>query len=253
MKKSTLWETIGICFIVSAGIVYLRLNADYPEMIVSIIGHVIKMAEELITALGLFEIVQFFQKIPVIAIILILSIIQILLGLIFLAVFRRPMEQGTMILAKRLTEVIKFGLTLYFCFFTTSLLFLYSIIGIPLAAAIIIVMNGIISIGNVPVAIYLGWLVGEWIGIRKRISIFYLLGSFMMMICESVFGVGNAFLFFVFPVLALGTSFLLFLDRCINGMRFPFDSHKEGKKSSFDRNKIKQIIEKGLEEKKKED
>lgn len=253
MKNSTKWEFAAISILISAGIVYLRLIADYPPVFIEITNNVIKVVGEMISALGLFEVVLFFQNIPGVVMLFVMSVFQILFGLLLIWWFRHFMEQGVMILVKKPVDVVKAGLSLYLGCVATMFVFLYSIVGIPFSFGILFFMNIVSSIGFIPLAVYIGWLVGEKIKYRRQIQVYYMIGCFVMMVCESVFGVGIAFLFFIFPVLSIGTAYYMFLDRFYIRISIPVEFSQNAEKESFDREKIRNIIKKGCENEKKDE
>lgn len=184
--------------------------------------------------------------------IFIFTLVQMIIGLLFLTIFRQSVTQGTDLMTKKPTEVIKSGIVLYCFFVSTIAVFVYSIIGIPIAAILFVLLNFFICIGGVPLAIYIGRLVEDWIGIQAKMPVHYLLGSFIMMVCESVFGVGNAFLFFIFPVLSLGEAFLFFAE-CIFRRPAWKGNRITKEELAFDREKMRDIIKKGWREKEKDE
>ncbi|HIT87077.1 MAG TPA: hypothetical protein IAB62_04850 [Candidatus Coprocola pullicola] len=72
---------------------------------------------------------------------------------------------------------------------------------------------------------------------------YYFVGSFIMLLFESVYMIGSAFLFFIFPIVALGVDMLLFLYRFVYQCSLPIEF---GEKKKFDRKKIQDVIKKDL-------
>ena len=70
-----------------------------------------------------------------------------------------------------------------------------------------------------------------------------MIGGFVMLLFESMYMIGNAFLFFVFPVFALGIDMLIFLYYFVYQCRLPVEFEQKHK---FDRKKMRDIIKKDL-------
>ena len=152
-------------------------------------------------------------------------------------------EQGTMILLKKGNTVLKTGITLYIMIVAVIAIFIYSIVGLPIGGIMILLTHIAVSFGRIPIMIFLGYLLLQQFCIKGEIYLYYMIGSFVMLLFESVSIIGGAFLFFVFPVFALGMDMLLFLYYFVYQCRLPVEFEQKHK---FDRKKMRDIIKKDL-------
>lgn len=244
MKKEQ-FEFFLVCAVLAIGILFLRLTAEYPDGLVTLAGNMTEMLWGLIDALGLASLLNKLSLIPPFVLIIIGGLIQIVLGLFVLSICKDTMEQGAMLVLKKGGELLQYGMTLYLFVCSLLFIFIYSVIGAPFGILIILLLHIASFFGGIPLAIYIGYMTEELLGIRGRTVTYFLLGRFIMVLCESIFGVGTAFLLFVFPVCSLGSVFLLFLYRKVLRIRFPVCFPKGPGKESFDRGRIRDIIGRG--------
>lgn len=247
MNNSTKWETFLVCFVVTAGIVYLRLIANYPAEVILIIDGMLGMVEAVIVAFGLSYFIEYIQSIPPFVILLVTSGIQVLFGLLFMRIFKNFMEQGSILILKKSSDVIKSGLVIYVCCGVVIAIFMYSIVGMPVAVFVGISAHIVSSVGRIPMAIYTGYVVEGLLGVKGHTYTYYLFGSFILMLCESVFGVGIAFLFFIIPVISLGVVFTMWINRYVLRIHYDTEFLSKTVKENFDRDKIRDIINKGFD------
>lgn len=246
MKLSENGETFFIYIVVIIGILLLRVFGNYPEQVILFFHSTIAVCEEVVKAAGLTKIVQFFSSFPIGFLILIGGCVQITIGLIVLLIFKGSMEQGTMILLKQPFDAIKAGLCLYFLIVSIVFIFTYSVIGIPFSVTLIGLNHLFIFLGSIPLSIFLGYLLAERLNISGYTIIYYFIGSFIKLLCESIYTLGGAFIFFIFPVLSMGTLFLLIVNRNIYKISYAVKFRTKAKEEPFDRKKIRDIITKGL-------
>lgn len=246
MKTGSKWDSFIICLIVCIGIISLRLTATYPPWIIKISREILFMVKEIVNFFGLSEIMDFFLKVPNIIIICFLGIVRIIFGILFLFVFKRSMEQGFIITVKNPVKIIKNGFEIYMLFIIIILIYIYSVIGIPIAAIFLCASYIINSIGSVPLAVSLGYMFGKKLKIKGGLYFFYLFGSFIILLCSSVYGFSGAFLFFIFPVLNFGICMNMFLYRFVYKISYKIDYQS---KKHFDREKIRDIIKRDFDKK----
>ena len=239
-------ENFLIYVIIIAGTLSLRLVTDYPDKMIHMVRSMIDLFMGIAEFLGLTGIVAFVQTIPVKMILMLVESIQMGVGFVLLILLKRHMEQGTMILLENHGLVMKSGIILYGMLIALLFVFVYSVIGIPVGAGLLLFGHIVISIGKVPLAVFFGFLLMERLSIHGYTVLYYFVGSFIMFFCESVYAVGGAFLFFVFPVLGLGTFFALILERVFYKTSYPVRFRTKAGQEPFDRKKIQDIITKGL-------
>ncbi len=145
-----------------------------------------------------------------------------------------------MILLKKTSDVLKTGICLYVMLFAVILVFVYSIVGLPIGAVLFLFRHIAIIFGRIPIAIFLGYLLLQQFQIKGETYLYYMIGSFVMLLFENVYLIGSAFLLFVFPVVALGVDVLLIVYYFIYKCSFTIEWQQQ--KQKFDRNKIRNII-----------
>ncbi|OUQ58704.1 hypothetical protein B5E58_05840 [Tyzzerella sp. An114] len=229
-----------------AGILFLRLIADYPSGIVNFSEGIVIIAERIVIALGLEEIVLTLGKFPGMALIFVSGIFQVVIGLILLFIFKNKAEQGTMIIIKKPVKVIGFGNVIYILALALFFLFTISVVGIPVALIIGTIIYIISFIGSVPLAIFFGYNICQALNVSGYTYIYYMMGSFFMVLCKSIYAVGGAFTFYIFPVLSIGIVAIMILNRFIFKMSYKIEFPTKRDNERFDRKKIKDIITKGL-------
>lgn len=242
------WDGVIIYIAVVIGILCLRFVGSYPEQIYSFARGLMDCFICITEYLNLSEIVILLQNTPTKVVLTVLGGIQILIGLFVLCIFPRQMEQGVMILFKEWHQVLKSGLICYFMLCAIIGVFLYSLIGISIGAMGLIITHGFVFVGKIPLAIFLGYLLMDRITINKGSTVLYfLVGSFIMLFFECVYAIGGAFIFFVFPVFALGTLFCMIVNRYALHISYDADFYIKKGQKPFDRKKITDIITKDIE------
>ena len=160
-----------------------------------------------------------------------------------LALFGNTIEQGTALLLEKSNAVLKTGGILYAMIFAVTSMFIYSVVGLPIGGIFVIVFHIFVMLGKIPIAVFLGYSLLEQFHIKAETYLYYFVGSFIMLLFESVYMIGSAFLFFIFPIVALGVDMLLFLYRFVYQCSLPIEF---GEKKKFDRKKIQDVIKKDL-------
>lgn len=241
-------ETIVFCLAVGFGILYLRQFVEYPKEVVLFMKSLMMMVEELISAFGLLALADFINRIPFRILIFLFSLAQILFGSILVLGLQNRVNQGVMTILKNPGKVIKWGMILFICCFLCFLIFAYSIIGAPFGLFIFACCFICSSLGGIPLAIYVGYMVQERLQVPGYTFTYYILGSFIVMAAQSVYGIGSAFTLFILPVLSIGTFFVMVVNRHYFKLLYEVEFCETRKKEAFDRNKIREIIKKGLED-----
>lgn len=248
MKLSKNWESFFIYIIIILGILLLRLAGNYPSQLILLSQGMVLIGEKIIESFGLTDLLEIFHVIPLKVFIFIGGIIQMTIGLIILLISKKHMEQGTMILLKQPIDTIKTGLCLYFLIAAIFFVFAYSVIGIPISIIIILISHFIVLIGNIPLSIFLGYLFAEKLNISGYTIIYYFIGSFVRLLCESIYTLSGAFLFFIFPVLSIGTFFFMIVNQKFYKLYHTVIFKTKAKETNFNKKKMKNIITKGLKE-----
>ncbi len=241
MKKID-WFLLYVTIVI--GITCLRLSNGYPLELVQFLNGFVELAENMITYFGLTKIYQILQQIPIKWILLLTEGFEFAVGFLILFLFRPQWEQGTMLLLKKGGMVIKTGIALYVMLFAIICIFIYSVVGLPIGTLFLLVQHIAISLGYIPIAVFFGYLLLQQFQIKGEIYLYYMIGTFVMLLFKNVSLIGGAFLFFVFPVLALGVDMLLFIYHFIYQCSFPVEFQEEKK---FNRDKIRDIIKKDME------
>lgn len=241
MKKAD-WFLLYI--IVVIGITLLRISRGYPQEISQFMNSFVELTQNIINYFGLTKLFFILKKIPVKWLLLLAGSIQMAIGFFVLFLFRATWEQGTMILLKKNNEVLKTGICLYAMLFAVIGMFIYSVVGLPIGGILMLLQHIAISFGSIPIAIFLGYLLLQQFHIKGEIYLYYMIGSFVMLLFENVYIIGGAFLFFIFPVFALGVDMLLLMYRFVYKCSIPVEFGQQHTK--FDRKKIRDIIKKDL-------
>ncbi len=229
-----------------AGILFLRLIADYPTDIIDFSTGIVIIFEKIMIALGLQNFIIIMSRIPLIALVFASGIFKIVIGLILLFIFKSTAEQGTMIIIKKPIKVIAIGNIVYILELILFFIFTLSVIGLPIA--VIIGILGYITsfLGCIPLAMFFGYNICQILNVSGYTYMYYMIGSFFMVLCQSVYAIGVAFSMYVFPVLSIGIFIILLLNRFVFKMSYKIEFNTKREKEPFDRKKIKDIITKGL-------
>ncbi|MGE4214924.1 MAG: hypothetical protein AB7E42_09125 [Anaerotignaceae bacterium] len=236
---------IVVCLVVCGFILSLRHAFIFPEEIVSVSRAIFDDITGVIVAFRLMDIVRALENIPWSVITSSFCFISFGIGYLILKSKPKTMKIGSAIFSEELVKVIKRGLFIYLMRAMLIFVFIYSVVGIPVAVAIIFITKIVDIVGMVPVAVNIGSSIQETInGNDRRIEYNYIIGAIAMLISSNVYAVGCALFLFVFPVLSFGTVSCM-IEKKVFCM--PIDTSEfEKKKDKFDKNKIRDIITKGL-------
>ena len=213
MKKAD-WFLIYITVVI--GIALLRISKGYPYGLVQFLNSFVELAGNIIEYFGLTKIFYILQNIPIKWLLFFVAGIQMAIGFLALYLFRSVWEQGTMILLKKGNTVLKTGITLYIMIVAVIAIFIYSIVGLPIGGIMILLTHIAVSFGRIPIMIFLGYLLLQQFCIKGEIYLYYMIGSFVM---------------------------LLFLYYFVYQCRLPVEFEQKHK---FDRKKMRDIIKKDL-------
>ena len=236
MKKAD-WFLIYITVVI--GITLLRISKGYPYGLVQFLNSFVELTEKIIGYFGLTKLFHILHCFSIKWILFCIGSIQMALGYLILFLFRNTWEQGAMILLKKGSDVLKTGICLYIMLFAVVLMFIYSVVGLPIGAILLLLGYIAEMFGRIPIAIFLGYLLLQQFQIKGETYLYYIIGSFIMLLFENVYLIGSAFLFFVFPVIALGVDMLLIVYYFVYKCSFTIEWEHQQK---YDRNKIRNII-----------
>ena len=240
MDKMKKLDLFLIYITVVIGITLLRISKGYPKGVVQFLNSFVVLLENIIEYFGLTKLFHILHCFSIEWILFCVESIQIAIGFLILFLFRNTWEQGAMILLKKTSDVLKTGICLYVMLFAVILVFVYSIVGLPIGAVLFLFRHIAIIFGRIPIAIFLGYLLLQQFQIKGETYLYYMIGSFVMLLFENVYLIGSAFLLFVFPVVALGVDVLLIVYYFIYKCSFTIEWQQQ--KQKFDRNKIRNII-----------
>ena len=243
MKKIKKVDWFLLYLTVILGIAFLRFFGRYPPGLIKFFDSFVTLSKEIVTYFGLNEIAVFLQNIPMRVLFFLIGGVQIMMGFLILALFGNTIEQGTALLLEKSNAVLKTGGILYAMIFAVTSMFIYSVVGLPIGGIFVIVFHIFVMLGKIPIAVFLGYSSLEQFHIKAETYLYYFVGSFIMLLFESVYMIGSAFLFFIFPIVALGVDMLLFLYRFVYQCSLPIEF---GEKKKFDRKKIQDVIKKDL-------
>lgn len=243
MKKIKKVDWFLLYLTVILGIAFLRFFGRYPPGLIKFFDSFVTLSKEIVTYFGLNEIAVFLQNIPMRVLFFLIGGVQIMMGFLILALFGNTIEQGTALLLEKSNAVLKTGGILYAMIFAVTSMFIYSVVGLPIGGIFVIVFHIFVMLGKIPIAAFLGYSLLEQFHIKAETYLYYFVGSFIMLLFESVYMIGSAFLFFIFPIVALGVDMLLFLYRFVYQCSLPIEF---GEKKKFDRKKIQDVIKKDL-------
>ncbi len=249
MNDDNKLKSINRLFIYSAivaGILFLRLIADYPTDIIDFSAGIVIIFEKIMIALGIEDIILIISKIPLVALVFASGIFKVVIGLILLFIFKNTAEQGTMIMIKKPIKVIAIGNVVYILGLILFFIFTVSVIGLPVAIIIGILGYIISFLGGISLAIFLGYNICNMLNVSGYTYMYYMIGSFFMVLCQSVYAIGVAFSMYVFPVISIGSFIILLLNKFVFKMSYKIEFNTKREKEPFDRKKIKDIITKGL-------
>lgn len=235
-------ENFAVYSAIIVGTLMLRFVGDYPDGLVEFLKSNVYLAVKIADYFGLVNVVNILINIPSKVLLLLLGILHMVAGFCALKMKKSQMEQGVMLLLDELPQVVKSGIVLYGMLLALLVISIYSVVGIPFAAFLLSVTEIIIILGRIPLAIFFGYLLMERLSVAGYTYLYFFIGGFFMLLCETVYGVGGAFLFFVFPVLAMGALFTLLLYRCGYRVSLPVRFPTSASSEKFDRNKIRDII-----------
>ena len=244
INKKTIFQ-ISACLIVCSFILGIRKFMDYPQEVIAAVKMIEDGVAGIITVLKLQQIVEFLSKLPVSVVFCSIGAVFFAVGMAAVKLLPKKVKMGSDIVYLNLDGVIKMGLLIYVMRLVLTLVFVFSVVGIPVAIVITAVFAVINLIGFVPVAVFIGHTIQEMAnGSDRRLIYNYTLGALFMLLCINVYAVGSTFMFFIFPVLSFG-AFAMIVSRKLLGAKLPPDESGEGK-NKFDREKIRDIITNGL-------
>ena len=244
MRERKRRDWIILYIAVLLGIAFLRFSLQYSQRTMYFFDGFVTLIEHLIQYFGLTELAIALQKLPLKLVLLCVEGIQMVVGFLLLLCFQNTMKQGTALLLEKSVSVIKAGGLLYSMFFLTIVAFFYSVIGLPIGGAILLLLCIAVGFGKIPLCIFLGYLLAEALHIKGELYLEYLLGSFVVVLFESVFMIGSEFLFFLFPVIALGVDFWLLLYRFVYQCSLPVTFLEDGE--PWNRKKMRDRILKDM-------
>ena len=243
MKKIKKADLFLLYLSVLLGIGCLRFFRGYPAILIKLFNSFVTLSENMVNYFGLTQLAVFLQNVPTRGLLILIGVMQISIGFVILFLFRSTIEQGTALLLQKSSAVMKTGSILYAMIFAVIIVFIYSVVGLPIGGIFVILLHIFIMLGKMPIAVFCGYSLLEQFHIKAETYLYYLTGSFVMLLFESVYMIGNAFLFFIFPVMALGVDMLLFLYRFVYQCSLPVEFLE---KKDFDRKKMRDIIKKDL-------
>ena len=237
---------IAGCLAVCGFILSLRHAFVFPKEVVSVSSAVFEDIAGVIVAFRLVDVVRTVEHIPWAVFTFSFCVISFAIGYLILKAKSKTMKIGSAIFSEELAKVIKRGLFIYIMRAILIFVFVYSVVGIPVAVTIIILTKIVDIVGMVPVAVNIGASIQEAVnGNDRRMEYNYIIGAIAVLISANVYAVGCALILFIFPVLSFGTISCM-IEKKLFCM--PIDtSDFENKKDKFDKNKIRDIITKGLD------
>ena len=241
MGKKT--DIFIFCILISIGLISLRFINIYPQQLLTTINLFINMFESIIISFGLSNFALYLSKIPLLLILLVLSLATVFINSIILLLFKKNIDQAAAMIPKNISTIIVSGLIIYALISFTVVLFTYSIVGVPMAAFILFIAFILMKLGEIPVNIIIGSFVRERLNISKMGSVRYFwLGSFMMFLTKSVYSIGAAFEFFIYPVLSLGTLFVFLVNKFVIKIHYKVEYNLDNDKNKFNKEKMRDII-----------
>ncbi|MGL4791679.1 MAG: hypothetical protein ACRCW1_09740 [Anaerotignaceae bacterium] len=245
MKNKTGFFHLIMCFIVVITILSFRQVFVYPQEIVVICHTLLNTFLNIMDALNLMVVLKFIEGVPSVILLTALGIFSVMIGFIVLKFKEEEAKYATVALKSEVSKVIRYGLIFFCAKYILFIIFLYSVVGIPIAVGIIAITTILEIIGGIPVAIAIGGCIQDLVnGNDRRVTYNYTIGALAILFCINVYAVGCTFFLFVFPVLSYGTFVLNMENRIFK--RTYKDLECFNGKYSFDRRKIKDIITKGL-------
>lgn len=247
MKVTNKVKCVLLCVIVCSVILWLRLMTNYPNEIILLSKGLLADFDGLINAFGFGKISAVISGLPLAVIMLGLELPAILVGLIMIRFFPGKAVQGAATLFYDISDVVKLGICAFLTLGGLIAVFMYSVVGAPIALAIFTVSRITGFIGRVPLAIFVGYAVSDFLKVERRgLYSSFILGSVLMSISCCVYAIGGAFSFFVYPVLAWGIVCQMVRNK---GLFRHYSVFDEGRgKNRFDKSRISDIITDGLEQ-----
>lgn len=237
---------IVICLAACGLILSFRHAVILPENFVTVSNAVFNDIASVIVAFKIVDVISAVENIPWSLLMFSFSLVSLGIGYLVLKFNTKRMKIGSAIFSAELVKVVKWGLFIYLMRAILIFVFVYSVVGIPVAIVFIAATKIVDIVGMVPVAINIGTSIQEIInGNDRRIEYNYIIGAIAMLMSANVYAVGCALFLFVFPVLSFGTISCMIEKRvfCVPVNTSEFESEKK----RFDRNKIRDIITKGLD------
>jgi|GEM_PF-1460930 len=152
------------------------------------------------------------------------------------------MEQNGVLLFIEPMLVLRNGLTAYFFFFALMIVFGLTVVLLPLALGIFLVMQVMIWFGEVALAITAGWMLSVRL-LKKTYNNGYMIVSLLaigFIKCIPVFSL--PFTFFFLPILSLGLVTTGFINGWIHKKYYSTPFHDNPAKKAIDFSRIRGII-----------
>ena len=219
----------------------------YPEFLVPAFEGIMSFTDYIIKAFNLEEVAAFLFSLPSFLLMGGYLLLRYFLGFTALLFSKGDMEQGAMILVISPMKVIKYGIMIYLSVDFILLLLLVSVIGSPLAGLIFLASRIFLLLGYVPLAVFVGYAIGDALKIRGYTLLYYFLGAFACSVCCFVSVLGRSFFLFVFPVISYGTIYMLLLNKYKTGNSHSVIFKTSRADKDFERERLYSVIVKDVD------
>lgn len=172
---------------------------------------------------------------------------QMILGLLFLSFWMNTLGQGSMVLSEQPVQVLKVGVTIFLMFVALILIFILSVIGIPIAILILFFGYILISIGQVSLAIFIGVWIEAKIQTQMHIYLYFLIGSAILELSKSIPVLGFLSSWLLIPVVSIGVLGQLVLNHWVYRIRFQVPFRKAPVEKTYRQRELYRMITEGLD------
>ena len=170
----------------------------------------------------------------------------IILGILFLSIWKNTLEQGSIVLEYEWKNVIKKGSVVFLMQITLILIFVISVIGFPVAILVFMSTYIFVTIGHVSFAVWVGWKIETRLEVRWHTYIYFLVGSTVVHLINSIPIVGWVMSLIVVPIVGIGVLVQLFLNRWIYKRKYPIPFCRVPVEEAFHKKIVYDLITEGL-------
>lgn len=174
-------------------------------------------------------------------------LLESIIGIIILSIFKNFVSQGAVIISKDTKKTLAYGATTFVMIAILLILFLSSLVGFPIGILIVILEYTVVLIGKVSLNIYIGNIAENKLKQKWHVYLDYLVGVIIIEIFCLIPYIGNLFALCIIPVVAIGIVIISLLNRFVYKVYYTLPFNLQISEKIYAKQDIKEIILNGIE------